>query len=177
MDDPNAVQPGETAASTTGEETKSEPTVEELKAGLEAERALRLSAEEGERNARKDIIAIKKGKKRDEVSSEELKPNEPAPQAQPTDYAAIAAEQTRVMAEMARALSAKGMSTPTGGAGQAESPAPKPKGYWSDEQKAFLKEKRGMSDAMIAKAERLAQTNGAQREIEMSNAKNPARKY
>lgn len=148
---------------------------QELEDQLEAERALRALTEEERDNAKRDIVAMKKGKKRDQVSIEETQaPAQPAPvapQAAPAQApTAPAADQTSVLAaelkesrrreaELARALSARGVA-PTGGSGSAESPAPKPKGYWSEEQKAVLK-KRGWSNDKIARAETTARTNSA----------------
>ena len=142
-----------------------EPTIEDFKAGLEAEKALREIAESEASNAKKDLIAIKTGKKRKDIdlTAPEAATNNSAsqPQSDTSTLATALAEANRVNAELARAMSARGQSFPSGGSGQAEAPAPKPKGYWSEEQKAFLKAKRGLSDAQISKAEKLAQFGGA----------------
>lgn len=143
----------------------SEPTVEEYKSALEAERALREVAESDAMNAKKDIVAIKTGKKRSEIDATQASKVEVASktggiqqQAQP-DLAAEIAEIKRQNAELLRGLSGRTMtSMPTGGGGHAESAAPKPKGHWSDAQKASLKA-RGWSDEKIAIAEQTARTN------------------
>jgi hypothetical protein len=136
--------------------------LQKLNQKLEEETALRLLAEEGERNAKRDIVAMKKGKKRDQVDASELTPEPPAPvitqppAAEPaSDLQAQLEEERRKSAELARALSARTVA-PVGGGSQAPSPSPKPLGYWSEAQKAELKA-RGWSDAKIATAEKTAQ--------------------
>ena len=145
-----------------------EPTVEELKSALEGEKILREIAESDATNAKKDIIALKTGKKRAEIDPSQIAPNpvvpnenRPIPAVQPQpDLAAELAEQKRINAEILRGLAARNTFLPSGGSGNAESPSPKPKGYWSDAQKAELR-KRGWNDVRIAKAEALAQRGGA----------------
>lgn len=151
---------GDASADTTENESAAvaEPTIDELKAAVEAEKSLRVLAEGERDNAKKDIVAIKTGKKRGEIDLTQVP--EPKKTDEKVDYAAALAEKDRVIAELARSMTSRGIA-PTGGSGQAESPAPKPKGYWSEAQKAFLRERRGMSDAMIAKAEKLASQGGA----------------
>lgn len=152
-----AEQAGETAPAAPVATTE----IQGVKNQLEAEQALRVLAEEERDNAKKDIIAIKTGKKRGTVDLKEAQAAAPSPAPAPVDQTAIAAElaeSRRVNAELARALQARGVA-PSGGSGAAESPAPKPKGYWSEEQKAVLK-KRGWSDDKITRAETTAR-NGS----------------
>lgn len=117
-------------------------------------------AESDALNAKRDVIAIKTGKKREKVTAEEVAAPAAAPApAQSPDIAALAAElaeQKRITAELSRSFR-PGQAMPTGGSGYAESPAPKPLGYWSEAQKAELK-KRGWSDEKIKRAENTART-------------------
>lgn len=156
MDEENKKPVEETTVESTPAGAESD-----IKQQLEAEQALRALAEEERDNAKKDIIAMKTGRKRGEVDLKQAEQNPPAA-APATDSQAIAAalaESQRINAELARALASRGVPT-TSGAGVAESPAPKPKGYWSEEQKAVLK-KRGWSDDKISRAERTAQMGSA----------------
>ncbi len=148
-----------------------EPSVEELKSALESEKALREIAESEAINAKKDIVAIKTGKKRSEIDAstaaqvvttsnavgqnqvQTQQPNQP-------DLAAQLAEVQKNYAEIVRGLSARGGVMPTGGGGQAESPAPKPQGYFPESKRAILKQ-RGYSDEKIARIERTIQTGSA----------------
>lgn len=166
----------------TAPTAEQEPTVEQLKAKLEEEQALRQLAEDGERNAKRDIVAMKTGRKRDQVAPEELTPESkheqeitqpptPAP-----DLASQLEEERRKSAELARALAAKGQAPVGGSGGMAPSPAPAPKGYWSDTQKAELK-KRGWSDEKISKAEKTAQFGSAYGAKGYSEAGYQPRKY
>lgn len=140
------------------------PSVEELQEALAGEKALREMAESDAMNAKRDVIAIKTGKKRADVTPAEATAPVPAPVAPATpapqpDTAAILAaleEQKRITAELMRSVR-PGQAMPTGGAGYAESPAPKPAGYWSEAQKAVLKAK-GWSDEKIKRAENTART-------------------
>lgn len=173
MEDENkAVEESGSAAPDTSGADDAEAT----KLELEATQALLKTTEEERDNARKDVIAIKTGKKRNEVDlSAPPKPQQANEQAPQPDLTAQLAEKDRVIAELARGMSARA-NAPIGGASQAESPAPKPQGYWSPEQRGELK-KRGWSDDKIAKAEHTAQTGTAAAEKELSNAQNPARRY
>jgi hypothetical protein len=142
------------------------PTVEELKSALEAERALREIAESDAINAKKDIVAIKTGKKRGEIDAAQaaqvvVTPKQDGQQpvtTQPNaEILAEIAELKRQNAEILRGTSARTMGgMPTGGGGQAESPAPKPQGYFSDAKRAILRG-RGYSDEKIARIESLIQ--------------------
>lgn len=136
-------------------------TVESLKSQLEAEQAKRIIAESEATNAKKDVIAIKTGRKREEVDLAEA-PTPPAqPQPQP-DIAALQAqlaEEKRVNAELLRA--SKPGNASSGGGGFVESPAPKPQGFWSPDKRAALKS-RGWSDEKINRAEQTAQQGTAQ---------------
>lgn len=160
---PEAVSPEQAPASPAGGEN-----IEELKRQLELEQAKRILAESEARDAKKDIIAIKTGRKREEVDlarEQQVPPAAPAlnqtaqqPVAQPSNEAALAAalaEQARINAELLRA-SRPGFSASAGGGGIAPSPDPKPQGYWSDLQRAELA-KRGWSKEKIARAEKMAQ--------------------
>lgn len=140
-----------------------EPTVEELKSLLDASEALREIAESDAINAKKDIVAIKTGKKRSEIDATQIAPptvapktDAPKPAETQPDLAAELAEVKRQNAEILRGLAGRGGVLPTGGGGQAESPSPKPKGYWSEAKLAELK-KRGYSDEKIERMAQLVQ--------------------
>lgn len=160
---PVAAAPEQAPAAPAG----GEPTVEQLKQQLELEQAKRIIAESDATNAKKDIIAIKTGRKREEVDLAQLTQQQPpaqpiTPTAAPTAVpspteaalAAALAEQQRITNELLR--SARPGFAPTGGGGFAPTPEPKPQGYWSEAQRGELK-KRGWSDDKIARAEKMAQ--------------------
>lgn len=156
--------------------------MQNLQNQLEAAQAMQVLAEEERDNAKKDIMAMKLGKKRAEVNlaQPEAAPVTPVASVTPPtalDPAIMAelAESRRVNAELARALQSRG-AMPTGGAGQAESPAPKPLGYWSPEDKATLK-KRGWSDDKILRAETTARMGSATGRKQADSAGVPKRKY
>jgi hypothetical protein len=135
-------------------------TVESLKSQLEAEQAKRIIAESEATNAKKDVIAIKTGRKREEIDLNKEVPVVEAPKTEPNaELLAELAEAKRVNAELLRA-SKPGLA-PAGGGGFAESPAPKPQGFWGENKRAALKA-RGWSDEKIARAEKTAQTGTAQ---------------
>lgn len=141
-----------------------QPTVEQLQEALEASEALRADSDKRAQDATRDLIAVKTGKKRADVSLEAPAASAPAPVPAPApaqpDLATIAAqlaESNRINAELLRSQR-PGQAMPTGGGGFAPSPAPKPTGYWSEAQKAHLKATKGWSDAQIARAENVART-------------------
>lgn len=165
---------------------------EKLRKDLEAERAARLKAESDRDNYREGLLRAK-GKRKPELdvtdpekvieavreTTQEVLLEEKAKQESESLAAARAKDQERI-AELERALRAKQASTSIAGgvsAGAAVMPSSEvknPNAYWTDEQKAYLKNTKGFTDEMIARAEKLAREQSASLE---HGSTVPPRKY
>ena len=139
---------------------KSEADV--LREQLEVERILRESAEEERDNAKKDIIAMRSKKKRKDVElpDENEEDEDPAPVEDKTkeyeEKLAAAKKEAedakKRAAELARIAKSRTAAAPIGGSARNPSPAPAAQSPWTEEQKAYLRNVKGMSDASIERA-------------------------